>query len=335
MFICIYVDDLLLMGSKKSLIDDFKHGLVQRFEMTDLGLMSHYLEIKVQQKSTGVFISQSHYIVQVLEAVSMSKCKPVTTPMAANSSFSRTGDRVSTPTTVDVAVYRSVVRSLRYITCTRPDIAYAVGIISKHMQQPKLGHWLACKRVLRYLKGTLEYGMWFPTSVTAGSLAPAHDHFHIVGYSDNDWAGDVNERKSTTGFVFMSGSTAIFWASKKQPIVALSSSEAKYVAAASCVSHALWLRKLMTELGLKQEEPIIIHVDNQSAIVIANNPVNHDRSKHIDVRFHFLREAIAQKDVELKFVRTHAQVADVLTKALSFPAFSRCRKMIGVMSNQA
>ncbi|GAB2283721.1 hypothetical protein Dimus_039621 [Dionaea muscipula] len=340
MLICIYVDDLLLMGNKLKLLDDFKQSLVMRFEMTDLGVMSHYLGLQVQQKEEGIFVTQKHYIEHILNEVGLSHSKPVNTPLAVGSVFCKAN---SSAHFTDSAVYRSVVGSLRYITCTRPDIMHAVGMVSRYMQQPTVEQWAACKRILRYLKGTKSYGLWFPragscfpTSDTAYSAisTTVDDVLNIVGYCDSDWAGDVDERKSTTGFVFMVGSTAISWASKKQPIVALSSSEAEYVAAATCVSHALWLLKLLAELKIKQEGPMIIHVDNQSAIAIAKNPVYHDRSKHIDVRFHFLRDAIAKKEVELKFVRTQAQIADVMTKALSYATFSRCRRMLGVVPSQ-
>ncbi|GAB2268299.1 hypothetical protein Dimus_038706 [Dionaea muscipula] len=345
LLICVYVDDLLITGSSLQQIEQFKHSLVGKFEMTDLGLMNHYLGLEVEQKKTGIFMSQRRYIEQVLKEVNLTYCKLVNTPIALGTVFS--GSLPGAQLT-DATVYRSVVGSLRYIACTRPNIVYAVGMVSRYMQRPTTEHWMACKRILRYLKGTLDHGLWYPTVTVATSVIVASapnqagscvlydpEQFTIMGYSDSDWAGDIDERKSTTGWVFMAGTTTVSWASKKQLIVALSSSKPEYVAAAACVSHAVWLRKLLAELQLKQERPMMIHVDNQSAIAIAKNPVYHDRSKHIDVRFYFLREAIAQKEVELSFVRTHAQVADVFTKALSFAMFSRCRRMLGVQPNQA
>ncbi|GAB2277331.1 hypothetical protein Dimus_039228 [Dionaea muscipula] len=191
------------------------------------------------------------------------------------------------------------------------------------MENPTSEHMQLCKRILRYVKATLSYGLWYQSSSSCFS-------FH--GYSDSDWGGDVDHRKSTTGFVCFLGETAFSWVSKKQLIVALSSTESEYIAAASCVSHVLWLRQLLLEMRLCQELPTNVFVDNQSAIAVAKNPVYHDRSKHIDVRFHFLREAIAREDVELVFVRTEFQAADILTKPLGFQAFSKLRALLGVTS---
>ncbi|GAB2282271.1 hypothetical protein Dimus_039531 [Dionaea muscipula] len=266
----------------------------------------------------------------------MEHCKAVSTPMAVGSKLSRVGNGKA----VDSAVYRSMVGSLRYVTCTRPDVLYAVGVICRFMEKPSEDHLAACKRIFRYLKGTLNYGLWYTSfsssSAVASSFsspAPVATEIALVGYSDSDWGGDVDCKRSTTGFLFCYGNTAFTWVSKLQPIVTLSSSESEYVAAASCVSHCLWLRQLMRELEMEQLQPTVVRVDNQSAIAIAKNPVYHDRSKHIDVRFHFLREAIARGDVELAYVRTQYQLADLMTKALGYQSFARLRSLLGLVDS--
>jgi hypothetical protein len=209
--------------------------------------------------------------------------------------------------TVDATLYKSLVGSLRYLTCTRPDIAYGVGLVNRYMEEPKMTHWKAIKQILRYVKGTLSHGLFYSHT----------NEFDLVGYSDSDWSGDLDDRKSTSGFVFFMGSTTFTWLSKKQPIVTLSTREAEYVAASSCVCHSLWLRKLLKEINFSQEKATNIRVDNKSAIVLAKNPVHHERSKHIDVRFHFIREHVKNGDVEMTHVASRNQVADIFTKSLS------------------
>ncbi|XP_059629556.1 secreted RxLR effector protein 161-like [Cornus florida] len=208
--------------------------------------------------------------------------------------------------TVDPTFFKSLVGSLRYLTCTRPDILFAVGLVSRFMERPTITHFKAAKRILRYIKGTLDFGLFYSFS----------NDFKLVGYCDSDWAGDLDDRKSTSGYCFFMGNTAFTWCSKKQPIVTLSTCEAEYVAATSCVCQVIWLRNLLKELHMLQEESTEIFVDNKSAIALAKNPVFHERSKHIDTRFHFIRECITKKEVELKFIKSQDQVADIFTKPL-------------------
>ena len=163
------------------------------------------------------------------------------------------------------------------------------------------------KRILHYLKGTTDFGLNYSV----------YDYYKLVGYNDSDWSGDMDDRRSTTAFVFYMGDTAFSWVSKKRPIVTFSTCEAEYVAATSCVCHAIYLRNLLKELGLPQEEPTKIFVDNKSAITLAKNPVFHDRSKHIDTHYHYIRECIARKDVQQEYVKSRDQVTDIFTKPLN------------------
>ncbi|XP_020266632.1 uncharacterized protein LOC109842134 [Asparagus officinalis] len=309
LIICLYVDDLLYTGSSTEMLAEFKAAMFNEFEMTDNGLMSYFLGIEVKQQQEGIFISQKKYMKEILEKFKMNECNPVNTPVAIGMKLSREEDGHF----VDSTLFKSLVGSLRYLTITRPDITYGVGLVSRYMETPNESHWLAAKRILRYIKGTLNLGLFYAYDENA----------QLVGYSDSDWGGDQDERKSTTGYVFYLGSTAFSWTSKKQGVVALSSCEAEYVAAASTVCEAIWLRNILKELDHPQEDSTVIFVDNKSAIQLAKNPVHHGRSKHIDTRFHFLT-------IELKHCHTTEQVADIFTKPLSGETFMRLRDMLGI-----
>jgi hypothetical protein len=316
LILCLYVDDLLFTGSSEKMFAKFKQSMFKEFEMTDNGLMSYFLGIEVKQENDGIFISQKKYMREILKKFKMDSCNAVNTPVATGLKLSKEGEGKS----VDSTMYKSLVGSLRYLTMTRPDILYGVGLVSRYMETPRESHWLAAKRILRYIKGTLNFGLFY----TYGESAD------LVGYSDSDWGGDQDERKSTTGHVFYLGSTAFSWTSKKQAIVALSSCEAEYVAISSAVCEAIWLRNLLESLNHTQEKSTVIYVDNKSAIKLSKNPVQHGRSKHIDTRFHFLRDHVKQKTIELEYCDTKEQVADIFTKPLPVAHFNTLREMLGV-----
>ncbi|CAJ2651499.1 unnamed protein product [Trifolium pratense] len=222
LIVCLYVDDLIFTGNNPTMFEEFKKEMTKEFEMTDIGLMTYYLDIEVKQEDYGILITQEGYAKEVLKKFKMDDANLVSTPMECGIKLSKHEEGE----TVDPSLFKSLVGSLRYLTCMRPDILYAVGV--------------------------------------------------LVGYSDSDWGGDVDDRKSTSGFVFYIGNTAFTWMSQKQPIVTLSTCEAEYVEATSCVCHAIWLRNLLKELSLPQKEPTKIFVDNKSAIALAKNPVFHD-----------------------------------------------------------
>ena len=316
LLVCLYVDDLIFTGNNPRMFEDFKKAMAREFEMTDIGLMSYYLGIEVKQSKEGIFISQEGYAKEVLKRFNMANCKPISTPVECGAKLSKVDEREK----VDPTYFKSLVGSLRYLTCTRPDILFGVGLVSRFMEEPTMTHLKTAKRILRYIKGTLDFGLFYSSS----------NNFRLVGYSDSDWAGDLDDRKSTTGFLFYLGDTAFTWISKKQPIVTLSTCEAEYVAAASCVCHAMWLRSLLKELNFAQEEATEIFVDNQSAIALAKNPVFHDRSKHIDTKYHFIRECMANMEVRMTHARSEDQIADILTKPLKHESFFKLRNLLGV-----
>ncbi|KAM2708962.1 hypothetical protein EV2_046705 [Malus domestica] len=244
LIVCLYVDDLIFTGSNPSMYEEFKRVMTKEFEMTDIGLMAYYLGIEVKNKE-GIFISQESYIREILKKFKMEDYKPISTPMECGVKLTKHDEGES----VDPTCFKSLVRSLRYLTCTRPDILYAVRLVSRYMENPTTTHLKTTKRILRYLKGTVNFGLFYSSS----------DNYKLVGYNDSDWVGDSNDRKSTTIFVFFMRDTAFTWMSKKQPIVTLSTCEAEYVAATSCVCHAIWLRNLLKELSMPQEEPTEIY----------------------------------------------------------------------------
>ncbi|RZB65513.1 Retrovirus-related Pol polyprotein from transposon TNT 1-94 [Glycine soja] len=311
LIVCLYVDDLIFTGNNPSMFEEFKKDMSNEFEMTDMGLRAYYLGIEVKQEDKGIFITQEGYAKEVLKKFKMEDANPVGTLMECGSKLSKheKGENV------DPTLYKSLVGSLRYLTCTRPDILYAVGVVSRYMEAPTTTHFKAAKRILRYIKGTTNFGLHYYSS----------DNYNIIGYSDSDWSGDLDDRKSTTGFVFFMGDTAFTWMSKKQPIVTLSTCEAEYVAATSCVCHAIWLRNLLKELKMPQEEPMEICVDDKSALALAKNPIFHERSKHIDTRYHFIRECIEKKEVKLKYVMSQDQAGDIFTKPLKLETFVKLR----------
>ncbi|GKV02914.1 hypothetical protein SLEP1_g15291 [Rubroshorea leprosula] len=220
---------------------------------------------------------------------------------------------------VDATLFWSLVGSLRYLTYTRPNILFGVELVSRYLEAPTTIHLKAAKRILRYVKGIVDFGLNYCAS----------NEFTLRGVSDSDWAGDIDNRKSTTGYVFYMGDTAFTWSSKKQPIVTLSTWEAEYVALNSCVTHAIWLRNLLKELHVTQEGPTKICADNKSSIALAKNPQFHERSKHIDTKYHYVRQCVEDKVVQLTFVRTHDQMADILTKALKFDDCKKLRSCLG------
>eukprot|EP00253_Pinus_taeda_P022186 PITA_22186 len=274
--------------------------------------------IEVVQNEKGIFISQARYVDQILSRFSMEECKAAITPTVMGLKLSREDSSKD----FDPNLYKSIVGSLMYLTATRPDIMYAVSLISRFMERPKEAHWQAAKIILRYVKDTKKFGILYNVS----------EHSDLVGYTDSDWAGSVDDRKSTSGYVFHMGSGAISWASKKQSIVALSTAEAEYVAATAAACQAVWMRRMFRSLGQEQAKATVIFCDNSSAIALSKNSVFHKRTKHIDTRFHYIRELVNNGEIVLEHCRTQEQVADIiLTKPLDQKSFEFLRKCLGMI----
>jgi transposase InsO family protein len=321
--IALYVDDLIIASNCKVLMDETKSNLNKRFDMKDLGRLRFCLGIEVVWNQDGTCsLSQRQYAQEVLERFKMTDCKPVSIPIA-------TGEKLTkemcplTPREKELMAkvpYRSAVGSLIYlVTGTRPDLAVAVGIVSKYLENPGPRHWGAVKRIFRYLKGTIDL-----------SLECKVQSLKLVGYCDADWAGDLDSRRSTTGYVFKLGRFPVSWKSKRQPTVALSTSEAEYMSLASAAQTAIWLRRLLGDLGFTQEKATEIFEDNQGCIAMAKNPVNHDRTKHIDIKYHFVRELLESGVISLTYLQTEDMLADVMTKGLARVQHERLCQEVGL-----
>ncbi|KAB2605263.1 hypothetical protein D8674_004980 [Pyrus ussuriensis x Pyrus communis] len=319
LIICLYVDDLIFTGNDEVMFKDFKQSMMIEFDMTDLGKMKYFLGIEVSQRSDGIFIGQRKYAQEVLDRFRMDQCNPVNNPVVPGFKLVKDEGGVR----VDSTFYKQIVGSLMYLTATRPDMTYVVSLISRYMERPTEMHLQAAKRVLRYVKGTIGFGVFYKKG----------GNEELLGYMDSDYAGDQDDRKSTSGYVFLMSSGAVSWSSKKQPVVTLSTTEAEFIAAASGACQAIWLRRVLRELGYDQSKATVLFCDNVSTIKLSRNPILHGRSKHIDVRFHFLRDLTKEGTVELVQCSTQEQVADILTKPLKFDVFVKLRSLMGVVGS--
>jgi len=253
--------------------------------------------------------------------------KPVSTPLAVKHGLSTSQSPSSEAELNEYSNfsrgihYLSLVGSLLYTTQTRPDIQFSVNLIAQFSGNPGIPHLEAAKHILHYLKGTQEFSL----------VLGCQGAVDIVGWTDSDWAGDVNSRHSVGGFVFDVAGGCVSWSLKKQVSVATSLVEAEYVALANATKEAVWLRTLLKEVGYPQSQATIVHADNQGTIALAQNPTSHSRAKHINICFYFIRECIKRNEIKLQYISTHQIVADILTKALSHEAFERFHEALGVV----
>jgi hypothetical protein len=260
------VDDLLITGNNVVLIREIKDELKKDFEMTDLGEMKYFLGMEVDQTKDGIFVCQKRYAKEMLKKFNMENCKSVNTPLVLNSKMMKDDGAKKS----DEKVYRSLVGCLLYLTATRPDLMFTVNLLSRYRQEPSEIHFQAAKRVLRYIKGTEDYGISFTKS----------EKFVLTGFTDSDWAGSADDMKSTSGYAFYAGSSLVCWNSIKQKTVAQSTAEAEYIAATEATNQAIWLRKILNDLKHQQSEATTILCDNQSAVAIVKNPVFHGKTAY-------------------------------------------------------
>ena len=321
LLVAVYVDDLLIASNDLQSIAEEKRRLSSRFEMEDLGEANFCLGMSIKRdRSNGLLnINQRAYLEAVLKRFGMDDCKPVTTPLEVGTKFEKLSEDEEP---LNLREYQSAIGSLIYASIgTRPDISAAVGMLSQHTSKPGKDHWIGVKRVFRYIKGTLDYGLIYSAK---------DNNTQIVGYADADWAGDVNTRKSTSGYAFQIGGSTISWMSKRQSTVALSTTEAEYVALSTATQEAIWLRSLLKGMGFAQKSPTTIFEDNQGTIALAKNPIRQPRTKHIDIKYHFTRDAITKGETQLTYCPTNLMVADILTKAIPRHQFEELRKKLGV-----
>ena len=277
--------------------------------MKDLGPLKNFLGMRFQHSGPKVTIDQSLYLCSILKKYKMADCKPRATPceQPGPSKQSESADL-----NLDTKKYREIVGSLIYATtCTRPDLSWVVSRLSQNLSNPRDVDWVMLKHVLRYVKGSVDYKLCY---------VKCNDRLKLTGYTDSDWGSSTEDRRSTSGYVFYLNAdcSPVSWKSKKQPTVALSSCEAEYMALRLSTQEALYLQRFTDDLKLSQE-PVLLFSDSQSALDLVKNPVNHQRSKHIDIRHHFIREKLVDGVVDYRYVETDNNVADCFTKALSKP----------------
>ncbi|KAK9075210.1 hypothetical protein SSX86_003531 [Deinandra increscens subsp. villosa] len=313
LYLLVYVDDLIITGNQEDLVTRFITRLNKEFATKDLGNLHYFLGLQASHTPKGLFLNQANYATDIIERAKLTDAKPVSTPMSTGLVLTSDGDPFE-----DATLYRSLVGALQYLTITRPDISYSVNQVSQFLQSPTKTHFQAVKRIIRYIKGTFEYGLMFckPT------------HTDILGYSDSDWARCIETRRSTHGYSIFLGGNLVSWSAKKQPTVSRSSCEAEYRAMANAAAEIIWLTHILRELhALPPDRPTLL-CDNQSALFLTQNPVSHKRAKHIDLDYHFIRELVMSGKLHTKFVPTKLQVADIFTKSLSQPQFEFFREKL-------
>ncbi|KAK6153484.1 hypothetical protein DH2020_013123 [Rehmannia glutinosa] len=281
-----------------------------KFEMSMMGELTFFLGLQVKQLKDGTFISQTKYTRDLMKKFGMEEKSSVKIPMNTSVKMDMDADGKA----VDQTRYRALIRSLLYLTASRLDITFAVSVCARFQSTPKESHMTAAKRILRYLKGCQEVGLWY---LKEGG-------FKLIGYSDSDYAGCRADRKSTSGTCQMLGNRLISWFSKKQNTIATSTAEAEYIAAGSCCAQVLWMRQQLRDYEIEEKE-IPIMCDNTSAIAITQNPVLHSRTKYINVKYHFIRDHVEKKDITLEYISTDKQLADIFTKPLCESRFEELK----------
>ncbi|GJR23315.1 putative ribonuclease H-like domain-containing protein [Tanacetum coccineum] len=292
----VYVDDIIFGSTKKSLCDEFEQIMHNRFQMSSMGELTFFLGLQVKQKEDGIFISQDKYVGEILKKFGFSSIRTASTPMETNKALTKDEDGED----VDVHLYRSMIGSLMYLTSSRPDIMFSVCACSRFQVQPKVSHLNAVKRIFRYLKGQPKLGLWYPKD----------SPLILEAFSDSDYAGASLDRKSTTGGCQFLGSRLISWQCKKQTVVANSTTEAEYIAASHCCGQVLWIQNQMLDYGFNFMQTKI-HVDNESAIYVVKNPVYHSKTKHIEIRHHFIRDSYEKRLIEMVKIHTDTKAFDV------------------------
>jgi histone deacetylase 1/2 len=319
MLLLVYVDDIIVISSCPSATSRLIHDMSVQFAVKDLGSLNYFLDTEVHHLATGgLVLSQKKYAMELLKRAGLLKCAPATTPMITTDKLSA---HDGTPLSPDDATrYRSIVGGLQYLTLTRPDISFAVNKVCQYLQAPRDTHWTAVKRILRFVKLTVCHGLTIHR--TSATLLSA--------FSDADWAGNIDDRRSTGGYAIFYGGNLIAWNARKQATVSRSSTESEYKSVANATAEIIWVQSLLKELGVSQSRIPILWCDNIGATYLSANPVFHARTKHIEVDFHFVRERVAKKQLQIKFISSKDQVADIFTKPLALPAFESCRRNLNL-----
>jgi hypothetical protein len=321
LLLVMYVNDLMIIGCSTSAIAADKKILHDRFFMTNMGPLHFFLGLKINQDASSIKLSQSKYARDLLERFHMTDCKSAPTPFLSEVKLE---DRKETPL-VDSTLYRQLVGSLLYLTHCRPNLSYAVGAVSKFMQEPHELHWKVAKHILRYVQGTITFRIHYAADST----------LDLIGFTDSDWAGDSIDRKSTFGYSLSLGSVPIGWSSKKQVAIALSSTETEYRVVVNITIQAMWLQHFLTELGIQFHRPIVIWCDNQSTLKFCRDPVQRHRTKHIEIHMHYIQDLLHEGIIDLQFYPSAEQTTDIFTKTFTAQKFHSLRGRLGVKDTVA
>lgn len=311
LILAIYVDDILIFSNDHQVEQKLKSELVNNFKIKDMGEASSVLGMRItrDQEAGTISIDQSKYIAEVLTRFGMTDSNPVSTPLDLNQKISleMSPKTESEKREMRQVPYQEAIGSIMYAAqVTRPDICFAVSTLSRYNNNPGKPHWNAVKRVMRYLKGTIN-----------NKLTYCRNGSGLTGFCDADWGGDCDYRRSTTGYIFMMQSAAISWNSKKQPTVALSTTEAEFMSMVAAIQESIWIKNFDQEIFNDASISIVLHCDNKSAINLAINNVYHAKTKHIDIKHRFIQEKLAEGRIKLQYLQTNEMIADVMTKPIA------------------
>nr|GFA97139.1 retrovirus-related Pol polyprotein from transposon TNT 1-94 [Tanacetum cinerariifolium] len=311
----IYVYDIIFGSTNPNLSKRFEKLMHNKFEMSMMVELKFFLGIQIHQSPCGIFINQAKYAQEILVKHGMTSCDGIGTPMATKHL-----DANLSGTPVDQTKYRSKVGALMYLTASRPDIMHATCYCARYQAQPTEKHLTAVKQIFRLLKDTIHMGLWYPKDTG----------FELTAFSDSDHAGCLDSRKSTSGGIqFLGGDKLVSWSLKKQDCSSMSSAEAKYMSLSTCCAQVLWMRTQLTDYGFHFDK-IPMYCDSKAAIAISCNPIQHSRTKHIDVRYHFIKEKVEKGIVGLFFVETEYQLSNLFTKALTVERFQYLVRRLGM-----
>ncbi|GAB2282717.1 hypothetical protein Dimus_039558 [Dionaea muscipula] len=317
LLLLLYVDDLVLTGNCSALISALIRRLSSVFTMKDLGQLHLFLGVQVSRQPDRLFLSQTRYALQLLHRFGLQHSKPILSPLAAGVQLFK-GDSALLP---DPTLFRQMVGSLQYLTLSRPDLAHAVSHVCQFMHSPTVRHMEAVKRIFRYVKGSTNLGL----HISPGSP------YSLRAYSDADWAGCPDTRRSVTGYTLFFGPNLVSWGSKKQPTVSRSSSEAEYRALAATATEVMWFVHLLRMFGISLAMPPVLHCDNSSAIHLARHSVFHSRTKHIGIDVHFICEQVQALRLAVAHISGQRQLADIFTKSLPIQRFLELRRKLLVL----
>lgn len=315
-FLLVYVDDLLLTGSDTTFLTHFMTELSNKFSLKQLGFPHYFLGIEMIPTKEGMLLSQHGYIRELLDKFNMAGAKTVNTPLCMTTPLKLNDGSAA----ADSKLFRSIIGALQYVTLTRPDLSFAINKLSQFMHQPTQLHLQQLKRVLRYLKHTINHALRLAKPL----------HLKLQAFTDADWGGNYDDKTSTSAYIIYFGGNLVSWLSKRQRTVARSSTEAEYRSAANTTAEIMWLLNLLSELGVPSQVPTLF-CDNIGTTYLCSNPVFHSRMKHIALDYHFVRQMVQLGNIRVSHISTKDQPADILTKPMHRTRFSFLRDKICVI----